>query len=215
MRKHLRIEFIALDRLDPRKRNPNRMSASGYAALVESIRTRGFLQPILVRPIYAPADGFEIVDGAHRWRAAGEVGFDDVPCVVLEEGDNAEEIAAALQIGMNRLRGELDLTEVGEVLAELAKKGWGPEELAITGFDSSEIDELIASVSGEDTRSILAGSDAELPGEDEKPDEAPAVFTIEIELPSRADLVRAKRALRAAGSGDMGRGLLALLGDAP
>lgn len=208
--KHKKIQTIALDKLHARERNPNRMSAADYAGLVHSIATRGFLQPILVRPA---ADGFEIVDGAHRWRAAGEVGYGDVPCVLLEEGDNAEEIAAALQIGMNKLRGELDLGDVALTMAALVKSGWDAEALQVTGFDSREIDDLLASVAGEDTRSLLAGNDAELPDDDEKPE--PTTFTIEIEVPTREDMTRAKRALRKAGNGDMGRGLLALLGDAP
>lgn len=201
---------IELEYLDTRARNPNRMSPIAFDMLVEAIRRHGFLQPILVRDL---GERFEIVDGAHRCRAAREVGITSVPCVVLEEGDDAEAIAAALQIGMNRLRGDLDLTETAEVLAGLAASGWGAEELAVTGFDASEIDELIASVKTEDTKSLLAGSETGIPDEDEAPDEKPAIFTIEIELSSRTDLVRAKKALRSAGSGDMGRGLLALLGD--
>lgn len=202
---------IAVDSLDPRERNPNRMSASAFAMLTEAIRRHGFLQPLLVRE---HGERFEIVDGTHRWRAAREVGLDAVPCVVLGEDDNADDVAAALQIGMNRLRGELDLTEVGEALAELVANGWGSEELVVTGFDSSEIDTLIESVKGDDTKSLLAGGDVELPDEDEEHEEAPATFVLEIEFSNEADLHLAKRVLRKAGSGDMGRGLLALLGEA-
>jgi len=48
--------------------------------LAQSILENGVLQPIGVRPV---AEGYEIVFGERRWRAAGEAGLETVPCIVL------------------------------------------------------------------------------------------------------------------------------------
>lgn len=52
--------------------------------LAESIKANGILQPIVVRK---SKDGFEIVAGERRWRAAQEAGQNQVPCIIQSVGD--------------------------------------------------------------------------------------------------------------------------------
>jgi ParB family chromosome partitioning protein len=54
-------------------------------ALADSIREVGLLQPVLVRPA---GDGFELVAGERRWRAARRVGLQVIPALVRETDDN-------------------------------------------------------------------------------------------------------------------------------
>ena len=54
-------------------------------ALADSIREVGILQPVLVRPA---EDGFELIAGERRWRAARRVGLQTVPALVRETDDN-------------------------------------------------------------------------------------------------------------------------------
>ncbi|MGL4811289.1 MAG: ParB/RepB/Spo0J family partition protein, partial [Beijerinckiaceae bacterium] len=62
--------------------------------LSNSIREKGILQPIVVRPIAGLADAFEIVAGERRWRAAQRAGLHEAPVVVVEATDReAMEIA--------------------------------------------------------------------------------------------------------------------------
>jgi ParB family chromosome partitioning protein len=64
------------------------------AELAASIREKGVLQPILVRPSKAQPGEFQIVAGERRWRAAQRAGLTAVPALVRELGDNqAFEIA--------------------------------------------------------------------------------------------------------------------------
>jgi ParB family chromosome partitioning protein len=72
---------------------PNRYQPRGHfdeealAALADSIREVGVLQPVLVRPL---DDGsYELVAGERRWRAARRVGLQTVPALVRETGDSA------------------------------------------------------------------------------------------------------------------------------
>ena len=55
------------------------------AALADSIREVGLLQPVLVRP---SGDGYELIAGERRWRAARRVGLQTIPALVRETDDN-------------------------------------------------------------------------------------------------------------------------------
>ena len=53
------------------------------AELAESIRTKGLVQPIVVRP-NGMAGGYEIVAGERRWRAAQKAGVHTIPVIIRE-----------------------------------------------------------------------------------------------------------------------------------
>jgi ParB family chromosome partitioning protein len=57
------------------------------AELSESIRTRGLVQPIIVRPSPAVTGEYEIVAGERRWRAAQKAGIHSVPVIIRELND--------------------------------------------------------------------------------------------------------------------------------
>ncbi len=76
--------------------------------LASSIRERGIIQPIVVRPVRGAADSFEIIAGERRWRAAQRAGLHDVPIVVLEASDSE---ALELAIIENVQRADLNPLE--------------------------------------------------------------------------------------------------------
>lgn len=78
MKKTLRISELEPNRNQPRKNFDN----TAIAALAESIKEHGILQPILVRPL--PLGNYQIVAGERRWRAAMMVGLDEVPVIIRE-----------------------------------------------------------------------------------------------------------------------------------
>jgi ParB family transcriptional regulator, chromosome partitioning protein len=57
------------------------------AELAESIRTKGLVQPIIVRPSAVASGEFEIVAGERRWRASLKAGIHTVPVIVRELND--------------------------------------------------------------------------------------------------------------------------------
>ena len=68
------------------------MREETLAELAESIRAQGIVQPIVVRPIAARANGethYEIVAGERRWRAAQLAGLDTVPALIKDIADEA------------------------------------------------------------------------------------------------------------------------------
>ncbi len=102
----LPIEFLQPGVSQPRRT----FDDAAIAELAESIRARGLLQPILVRPV--AENRFEIVAGERRWRAAQKAGLHDVPVVIRELSDDA---AAEIAIIENVQR--VDLSPVEEARA--------------------------------------------------------------------------------------------------
>jgi hypothetical protein len=76
--------------LQPRRR----FAEAELEALAQSIREKGILQPLLVRPVGNGEGAFELVAGERRWRAAQRVGVHEVPVIVRALADcEALEIA--------------------------------------------------------------------------------------------------------------------------
>jgi ParB family chromosome partitioning protein len=69
--------------------------------LVESVRQYGLLQPILVRPITAEPDAYEIIAGERRWRAAQKAQLHEVP-VVVRSLDDLDALQLALVENLQR-----------------------------------------------------------------------------------------------------------------
>jgi len=84
-----------VEHLHPSRYQPRRnFDAENLAALVESIKVQGILQPLLVRPHPEFPDHYEIVAGERRWRAAQAAQLHEVPVVLRELADReALEIA--------------------------------------------------------------------------------------------------------------------------
>jgi len=76
---------ISVDRLSPNPFQPRRsLTEEGLEQLAESIRHHGILQPIVVRP---SGDGYQLIAGERRWRAAQIAGLQRIPAVVRELDD--------------------------------------------------------------------------------------------------------------------------------
>ena len=85
---------LAVRSLRPGKYQPRtRMDQVSLAELADSIRVRGVIQPVIVRPV--DDGGYEILAGERRWRAAQLAGLARIPAVIREVADDA-----ALGIGL-------------------------------------------------------------------------------------------------------------------
>jgi len=91
--------------LRPNPRNPRKDFADKQIGdLAASIRQKGIVQPIIVRPVEGAADEFEIVAGERRWRAAQMAGLHEVPVLVYALGDKeALEVAIVENVQRNDL----------------------------------------------------------------------------------------------------------------
>jgi ParB family transcriptional regulator, chromosome partitioning protein len=103
---------VAIDRLLPNPQQPRRdFVASELEALTDSIRQKGILQPLIVRP--AQAEGmYEIVAGERRWRAAQTAQLHEVP-VLIRDFDDTEVLEVAIIENIQRS----DLNAIEEAAA--------------------------------------------------------------------------------------------------
>jgi len=102
--------FVGIEKLHPNTSQPRKtLDKEKLASLAASIREKGILQPLLVRPV---EEGYEIVAGERRWRAAQQVGLKEVPVMVQKFGQQ-ESLEAALIENLQRE----DLNPVEEALA--------------------------------------------------------------------------------------------------
>lgn len=96
------VRQVPIDLLEPNPFQPrSTFEPAALDELAQSIRTRGVLQPLLVRPHPSDTARFQIVAGERRWRAAGAAGLHEVPALVRETAD-ADAAAVALVENLQR-----------------------------------------------------------------------------------------------------------------
>ena len=109
------IALVHRNPAQPRRHFPE----EEIAELEASIREKGVLQPILVRPSPKTAGEFEIVAGERRWRAAQKAGLTAIPALVrVLDDDHAFEIA----IVENVQREDLNAMEEAQAYASLMRR---------------------------------------------------------------------------------------------
>lgn len=87
---------VSVTWLQPGAFQPRRhFDEEALKGLAESIRERGILEPLVVRPISDKKDAYEIIAGERRWRAAQEAGLHEVPIIVRDLSDRE-----ALEFGL-------------------------------------------------------------------------------------------------------------------
>jgi ParB family chromosome partitioning protein len=120
-------QMIAVDQIRPSHQQVRtRFDAEPLGELAESIRLHGVLQPILVRKL---ADGYELIAGERRWRAARLAGLTAVPAVVRSSTGN--DVQLVLGLIENLQRADLDPIEEARGLRRLTDEfGLTHEEVA-------------------------------------------------------------------------------------
>ena len=120
-------QMVAVDQIRPSHQQVRtRFDAEPLGELAESIRRHGVLQPILVRRL---TDGYELIAGERRWRAARLAGLSAVPAVVRsDEGNDAQLVLGLIE---NLQRMDLDPIEEAGGLKRLTEEfGLTHEEVA-------------------------------------------------------------------------------------
>lgn len=130
---------IDIDRLAPNEDQPRlQMDDRRLDDLAQSIKANGIIQPILVRKA---GDGYRIIAGERRWRAAQRAGLLKVPVIVRDVADGAHKELLELALIENVQREDLNPIEEAAAYQRLA------EEFHLT-------QEQIASAVGKDRSSV-------------------------------------------------------------
>ncbi|ATY32983.1 ParB/RepB/Spo0J family partition protein [Sphingomonas psychrotolerans] len=130
----MELRHIALANLCISAANMRARGKPDLSHILPSIRARGVLVPLIVRP--AEGDGrFEIVAGKRRYHAALTVaeesgGEDSLPCAVMAAGDDAAALEASLIENVARL--DPDEVNLWESFTRLVREGRSSEDIALT-----------------------------------------------------------------------------------
>jgi ParB/RepB/Spo0J family partition protein len=123
--------LVSIEQLHPSATNPRKhFDKAALAELADSVRSKGILQPLLVRPIggSGASKAYEVVAGERRYRAAKIAGLRTVPAVVRDMTDSE---ALELQVIENLHRADLHPLEEAEGYEQLQRlHGYGVDELA-------------------------------------------------------------------------------------
>ena len=108
---------VPLSAIRPNKYQPRRtFEIDGLNDLIESVRIHGIIQPIALRKLKV---GYELISGERRWRAAQELGLEDIPAVVHEVSDQEMLEIALIE---NIQREDLDPIEKGKAYRQLMQE---------------------------------------------------------------------------------------------
>ena len=115
--RELQVDLIIANPDQPRRV----FDEQSLVALADSLKERGVLQPVLVRPV--PGGTYELIAGERRWRAAQLAGMESLPAIVRPDDD-----AASLELALieNMAREDLNPLEEARACAALV------EELGLT-----------------------------------------------------------------------------------
>jgi ParB-like chromosome segregation protein Spo0J len=129
----MQIEQWPIDRLVFYGRNPRKNDAV-VDRMVGSIREFGFKVPVLAR-----SDG-EVVDGHLRLKAARQLGITEIPVILCDEWTPAQVKAFRLLVNRSVTWADWDEELLGLELLDIKALDF---DLALTGFDGREIDDLL------------------------------------------------------------------------
>lgn len=111
------IKKVCIDSVYPNGYNPKVKDSKEYQDVIESLRQNGLMNFIFVRQVEGQ-DGFEIVDGEHRYLAAKELGYSEI--YVYNLGYISEEEAKALTLWFE-VQVPFDTVELAPIVVELHK----------------------------------------------------------------------------------------------
>lgn len=131
---------VDIGEIHPNPWNYRGMSEAMFEKEVTSIRTYGYIRPILVRK--RAAGGFEIIDGEHRWKATGSLGFERIE--VDDLGDIDDRTAKKLTVVLNETHGDVRYDDLSKLIAELDAQGGHEDLLKELPFPDAELKALLA-----------------------------------------------------------------------
>lgn len=122
----MKIENLKVEEVFPNPVNRKfEKSGEEWESFVSSVRARGVITPVLVRPF---GDGYELIAGERRWTAAGVSGLESIPAMVRR--DLSDQEALELMLIENFQREDLDPIEAAKGIAELVR---------VSGLDSESL----------------------------------------------------------------------------
>lgn len=134
----LNVKMVEIDKVVSNDYNPNRVATPELVLLRKSIEEDGYTQPI-VTYYDKKNDKYIVVDGFHRYKCAKDYFFlKEIPVVTINK-DLKHRMASTIR--HNRARGTHQIGDMSSIVTNLARKGWGDEQICLEL--GMELDEVI------------------------------------------------------------------------
>jgi ParB/RepB/Spo0J family partition protein len=128
------VSEVRIDAISPDPEQPRKVfSQDGLDQLCSSLKSSGLLQPIVIRPaVEGDVSGVEyiLIAGERRWRAAGLIGWENIPAIIKENISKAD--AAKLQLLENIVREDLNSVEEARAFKKMLDEGYSLQTLSET-----------------------------------------------------------------------------------
>lgn len=140
---HIELDNLSISALNMR----HSKKAPDTSDILPSIRKRGILMPLLVRPNGSPTT-FEVVAGRRRWYAARTVkeeagSFPPVPCLIMAEGDDADALESSIVENLHQPVEEM--TQYEQFTRLIVKEGRSVEHIVATfGLTERQVHQRLA-----------------------------------------------------------------------
>lgn len=112
----MEVVLIELNSITPNDYNPNSVPEDILAKLSQEIAQKGLTVPIIVR---SRGNGYEIVDGFHRWLICRNLGFKEIPCIIQDFSENEAKIKT---LQLNYMRGQAVPIKLASLIHDLSKE---------------------------------------------------------------------------------------------
>lgn len=138
----MNISKIPIGNLNPAKYNPRKISREMLQSLKNNIKEFGLVDPVIVNK------DMTIIGGHQRFKACIELGFEEIPCVVLDLPKSKEK---ALNLALNKVTGEWERNKLERLLKEI-----DDIDLSFTGFSAEELNKWIKDLEPENPEYDIA-----------------------------------------------------------
>jgi len=131
------VQWVPIESVHANNYNPNSVAPPEMSLLRRSIEEDGYTQPIVV---WETEDGYEVVDGFHRWRIGSEIGLTHLPVAIIngDRTDRGDRIASTIR--HNRARGKHQVGAMSDIVQELARRNWSDKKIGKNlGMEPDEV----------------------------------------------------------------------------
>ena len=131
----IQVQHIPINDLRPAEYNPRKISKAELDKLKKNITEFGMVDPIIIN------HDMTVIGGHQRLKVCKALKMETMPCIAVNVSKEKEK---ALNLSLNRISGEWDEETLKQVIGDLASLE--EFDMELTGFDSKEIDAMIASI---------------------------------------------------------------------
>jgi hypothetical protein len=136
-KRNIDFKWVPIDRIIPNSWNVNTQDDLTFNLLQDEIAEVGLIDPLEVVPM--EDDVYVILGGEHRWRAAKNLGYEEVPCIILTDTKWADQdLCRFVTVRLNVIHGKVDGDKFVVLYNDLAQKYGADSMQRLMGYTDTQ-----------------------------------------------------------------------------